>query len=98
MVHNSSCLFSLIIFFLKKKIKEINKFLVILSWCFFALFLYRIVTTIPPNINLENLEITQKKLVIKKLSGYYLMNLTIISIKIMLSLILKILVNFHQNH
>ena len=58
--------FSLIIFFLKKKIKEINKFLVILSWCFFALFLYRIVTTIPPNINLENLENNKKKISDKK--------------------------------
>ena len=58
--------FSLIIFFLKKKIKEINKFLVILSWCFFALFLYRIVTTIPPNINLENLENNSKKISDKK--------------------------------
>ena len=58
--------FSLTSFFLKKKIKEINKFLVILSWCFFALFLYRIITTVPPIINLENLENDSKKISDKK--------------------------------
>ena len=58
--------FSFTSFFLKKKIKEINKFLVILSWCFFALFLYRIITAVPPNINLENLENDSKKISDKK--------------------------------
>ena len=58
--------FSLTNILLKNKIEKINKFFIILSLCFFFIFLYRVLLTPAPSINYEYTKINKSYIHKKK--------------------------------